>query len=48
MLKLFAIAFLAGGVWLGVKAERFLMEDRCLDAGGTIDDRGICYGARPL
>lgn len=42
MLRLFAIIFLAAGVWLGMKAERFLHDDRCRDAGGQVDVAGIC------
>jgi hypothetical protein len=46
MFRLMAIIFLAVGIWLGIKAERFLMEDRCLDASGTVDARGVCIGAQ--
>ena len=47
MLRLLAIALLAAGFWAGMKAERFLMEDRCLDAGGHVDARSFCQGATP-
>ncbi|MBB4023509.1 hypothetical protein GGR17_003338 [Confluentimicrobium naphthalenivorans] len=47
MLRLFMICGLAAGVWLGMKAERFLQQDRCLGAGGVVDTRGFCSGARP-
>jgi len=45
MLRMFAILMLGAGVWLGVKAERYLQTDRCLDAGGSFDARGFCDGA---
>ncbi|TCP40429.1 hypothetical protein [Rhodovulum marinum] len=45
MLRLFAILFLFGGVWLGMKLERSILADRCRDAGGQVDPRGLCIGA---
>lgn len=47
MLRLFVILFLFGGVWLGMKLERSIQADRCLDAGGQVDARGLCIGATP-
>jgi hypothetical protein len=44
MFRPFTIAVLILGAWLGMKAERFLQVDRCLDAGGAVDTRGICTG----
>lgn len=38
-LVLYAAAF-----WAGMSAERFVLTDRCLDAGGAVRDNGICYG----
>jgi len=46
MLRLFAILFLFGGVWLGMTLERTILSDRCLDAGGEVDARGLCIGAK--
>ncbi len=46
-MKIIAILMLGAGVWLGVKAERFMYMDSCLDAGGRIDPRGFCDGASP-
>lgn len=46
MRKLFAIAILAIGFWLGIKTEGFLQKDRCLDAGGTIGTGAVCIGAK--
>lgn len=43
----FTIALLVLGGWLGMEAERFLAEGRCVNAGGTMDDRGVCRGAPP-
>ncbi|WP_165905237.1 hypothetical protein [Rhodovulum euryhalinum] len=45
MLRLFAILFLFGGVWLGMTLERSILADRCQDAGGAVDARGLCIGA---
>ncbi|MEX5727464.1 hypothetical protein Ga0609869_000817 [Rhodovulum iodosum] len=47
MLRLIAICTLLGGGWAGMKLERALHEDRCLDAGGRIDARGLCSGQTP-
>jgi hypothetical protein len=44
MFRPFTIAVLIFGGWLGMKAERFIAEDRCRDAGGIVDVRGICTG----
>lgn len=44
MFRLFAIFFLAAGIWVGLKAERFLAERRCYEAGGEVGDQGICLG----
>lgn len=44
MFRPLTIAVLIFGGWLGMKAERFLQVDRCLDAGGMVDARGICTG----
>ena len=30
--------------WGGTEVQRALMVDRCLDAGGTVDTRGLCKG----
>ena len=46
MFKLFAVVIVAAGFWLGIKADRFLLADRCLDAGGNVAQNGICLGAR--
>ena len=47
MVKIIAILLLGTGIWLGVKAERFMYMASCLDAGGRIDQRGFCDGAAP-
>jgi hypothetical protein len=44
MFRFLTIATLVLGGWLGMKAERFLHQDRCRDVGGIVDDRGICTG----
>ena len=44
MFRPFTIAVLILGGWLGMKAERFLEEGRCRNAGGVVDARGICTG----
>lgn len=47
MRLLLAIVMLGTGVWLGVKVERFMQMDRCLDAGGSFGARGFCSGVEP-
>jgi len=44
MFKLLVIVSLSLGIWLGVKANRFMLDDRCLDAGGSVAATGICIG----
>lgn len=44
MFRLFAIAMLALGGWLGLKTERLLHDARCREAGGVVGDSGICLG----
>ncbi len=44
MFKLLIAASLSAGIWLGIKADRFLLSDRCLDAGGAVAVNGICIG----
>lgn len=34
------------GAWAGAEYERTVQIDRCLDAGGAIDGRGLCLGLR--
>ncbi|MEE9388455.1 MAG: hypothetical protein V3U96_07580 [Paracoccaceae bacterium] len=48
MAKLIMFVILAAGVWLGIKTDRFLLQERCSDAGGTIADNGICVGVPAL
>ncbi len=44
MAKLIMFVVLAAGIWLGIQADRFLLKDRCLDAGGAVAENGICVG----
>lgn len=44
MFRPFTIAVLVLGIWLGLKAEKFFNEDRCRNAGGVVDVRGVCTG----
>jgi len=46
MVRLFAIMALAFGLWAGMKVERALQADRCLNAGGSVDSRGFCSGVQ--
>ena len=32
--------------YTGMRVERFLHMDTCLDAGGRVGERGLCEGAR--
>jgi len=47
MLRLLVIVAFAAGVALGMKLERGLAADRCLDQGGAQDAQGVCVGAVP-
>ncbi len=40
----FTIALLVFGGWLGIKADRFLHDSKCRNAGGIVDERNICTG----
>jgi hypothetical protein len=46
MFRPLTLLTLALGIWLGFKADRFLHEGTCLSAGGRVDPRGLCMGAR--
>ncbi|MBD3679665.1 MAG: hypothetical protein HUJ27_14865 [Rhodobacteraceae bacterium] len=46
MLRMFALIFFIAGAWFGMRMERSLQEDRCIDMGGVFDSRGICEGLR--
>jgi hypothetical protein len=30
--------------WAGTEVQHAMIVDRCLDAGGTVDARGLCRG----
>ena len=32
--------------WAGTEIQLAAMKSRCLDAGGTVDTRGVCRGLR--
>ena len=38
------VAIFGCGLWAGSEYERSAHIDRCLDAGGAIDARGLCLG----
>ncbi|MEM6823484.1 MAG: hypothetical protein AAF566_00100 [Pseudomonadota bacterium] len=40
------LALCAGAFWAGTEMQHALMVNRCLEAGGTIDARGLCHGLR--
>jgi len=44
MLRLIAILCLGAGFAAGMKLDRAIQADRCLDAGGQVDGRGLCRG----
>ena len=37
-------ALFGAGLWAGAEYERMSAVDRCLDAGGSYDARGLCRG----
>ena len=39
--------FLCGvAFWAGTEMQHAALKSRCLDAGGTVDARGLCRGLR--
>ena len=39
--------FLCGvAFWAGTEMQHATLKSRCLDAGGTVDARGLCRGLR--
>lgn len=44
MLRLVAIVLFVAGLVAGMKLERSIQSGRCLEAGGTVDARGLCAG----
>lgn len=46
MFRLMTIAFILFGGWLGIRAERFMHDSRCREAGGQVDTQGLCRGLR--
>lgn len=47
MFRILAILILGLGIWIGIKVAGAIQSDRCLDAGGQINPRGICIGVQP-
>lgn len=47
MIRLLTWAILLGaGFWLGGEYQKYAAIRQCLDAGGGVDPRGFCEGAR--
>ena len=46
MRKLITLVLMGLAFYGGLKVERFIQVDRCLDAGGNISARGLCSGAK--
>jgi hypothetical protein len=44
MRRLVTAALCGAAFWGGAEVQRALMVDRCLDAGGAVDARGLCRG----
>lgn len=44
--RLITLVLMGLAFYWGLQAERYLQKDRCLDAGGVVDARGLCDGAR--
>jgi hypothetical protein len=44
MTKTLILLVFGASVYIGMQLERRLAEDRCLDAGGAVNARGICVG----
>ncbi len=40
------IALCGIAFWAGTELQHALLVDRCLDAGGRIDTRGLCHGLK--
>jgi hypothetical protein len=44
MRRLFTAALCVVAFWAGSEVQRSALIDRCLDAGGAVDARGLCLG----
>ncbi len=44
MRRLVTAALCGAAFWGGAEVQRALMVDRCVDAGGAVDARGLCRG----
>jgi hypothetical protein len=44
MRRLFTAALCVVAFWAGSEVQRSALVDRCLDAGGAVDARGLCRG----
>jgi hypothetical protein len=44
MRRLMTAALCVVAFWAGSEVQRSAMVDRCLDAGGAVDARGLCRG----
>ncbi|MEM9584630.1 MAG: hypothetical protein AAGA08_16085 [Pseudomonadota bacterium] len=44
MRKLITLVLMGLAFYGGLKIERFLNEGRCTNAGGTVNERGLCIG----
>lgn len=42
--RLLTVALCGAAFWAGGEVQRAAMIDRCLDAGGAVDARGVCRG----
>jgi hypothetical protein len=48
MIRLFLVVALFGAGWFsGTEGQKRAVADRCAEAGGVVDPRGFCAGARP-
>ncbi|MGG7643308.1 hypothetical protein ACQ5SP_00685 [Rhodovulum sp. YNF3179] len=45
MRRLLMLILCAGAFWAGMRVERVIAVDRCLDLGGTVTPQGLCLGA---
>lgn len=42
--RTFALVFCALAFWAGTEVQRAVMDDRCLNSGGTPSAQGVCQG----
>lgn len=45
-MRVFFLLVFGAGIFVGMRAEQSLQQNRCLDAGGVFDQRSLCIGVQ--